>query len=241
MNRRRFMKLCATAGAAIAARPAVLAANQAPLRPARPSRLVDPSGRPLSPGDLEVGQNYVFHYPYVATPCFLIDLGQPVTGEQDLVTEDGRSYHWPGGTGPRRSIVAFSAICAHRMSYPTPKVSFIKYHHRQPDETSTGWSSRTREHVIHCCSEGSVYDPAAGARVLAGPAKQPLAAVDLNFDVNEGFTAAGTYGGEMFEKFFAQFEFQLALQHGTDGVREPVGDSTVVWPLSEYSANERLC
>lgn len=235
------MKLCATAGAAIAARPATLAANPAPLTPARPARLVDPSGRPIEPGDLAVGENYVFHYPYVATPCFLIDLGEPVAGEQELETEGGQRYRWQGGTGPRRSIVAFSAICAHRMSYPTRKVSFIKYHHRRPEDTSTGWSSRTQDHVIHCCSDGSVYDPAAGAKVLSGPARQPLAAVALDFDENAGFVAAGTYGGDMFDRFFAEFEFQLMLQHGTESVRAPVGDTTVVWPLAEYSANERLC
>jgi arsenite oxidase small subunit len=235
------MKLCATAGAAIAARPATLAANPAPLTPARPARLVDPTGRPLAPDDLEVGTNYVFHYPYVATPCFLLDLGQPVAGQKDLKTEDGRHYRWPGGTGPGHSIVAFSAICAHRMSYPTHEVSFIKYHHRRPEETSTGWGTHTSDHVIHCCSEGSVYDPTAGARVLAGPAKQPLAAIDLSFDKDDGFTAAGTYGGDMFDRFFAEFEFQLVLEHGTDAVREPVGESTTVWPLSEYSANERVC
>jgi len=94
------MKLCATAGAAIAARPAALAANPAPLTPASPARLVDPTGRPLAPNDLEVGVNYVFHYPYVATPCFLLNLGQPVAGQQDLKTEDGRHYRWPGGTAP---------------------------------------------------------------------------------------------------------------------------------------------
>ena len=112
MNRRHFMKLCATAGAAIAARPSVLGASQAPLRPSRPARLVDPAGNPLRPDDLVEGENYVFHYPYVATPCFLIDLGKPVAGEEELTTEDGRRYRWHGGTGPRRSVVALSAICA---------------------------------------------------------------------------------------------------------------------------------
>jgi hypothetical protein len=127
------------------------------------------------------------------------------------------------------------------MTYPTPKVSFIKYHHDKPASTSTGWNSRTQEGVIHCCSEGSVYDPAAGAKVLAGPARQPLAAVELSFDEAEGLTAAGTYGGDMFDRFFAEFEFQLMLQHGTDNVRQPVDGTTPVWPLEEYSANERIC
>lgn len=241
MNRRRFMKLCATAGAAVAARPATLAASGAPLTPARPARLVDAAGEPLDPARLEVGRSYVFHYPYVATPCFLIDLGRPVKGQDGLETEDGEAYRWQGGVGPNRSIVAFSAICAHRMSYPTRKVSFIKYHHDKPGNTSTGWNSATKEGVIHCCSEGSVYDPAEGAKVLAGPARQPLAAVELNVDTTGALTAAGTYGGDMFDRFFAEFEFQLMLQHGTDNVRQPVDGTTAVWALEDYSANERIC
>jgi len=36
--------------------------------------------------------------------------------------------------------------------------------------------------VIHCCSEHSQYDPAEGARVVAGPAPQPLAAILLDHD-----------------------------------------------------------
>ena len=241
MDRRRFVKLCASAGAAVAASPSKLAASAAGLTPARPARLVDAGGRSLSAGDLEVGRSYVFHYPYLATPCFLIDLGEPVVEKTALKTEDGERYRWQGGVGPNRSIVAFSAICAHRMSYPTRKVSFIKYHHDAPGGTSTGWGSRTQERVIHCCSEGSVYDPAAGAKVLAGPARQPLAAVQLAFDDVEGITAAGTYGGDMFDRFFAEFEFQLMLQHGTDDVRRPVEGTTTVWTLDEYSANERIC
>jgi len=241
MDRRRFVKLCATAGAFVAAQPSALAQAQSSLNPARRVRLVDPGGKPLAPPDLEVGKNYVFHYPYVATPCFLVDLGKPVAGDEELETEDGRRYRWQGGVGPDRSIVAFSAICAHRMSYPTRKVSFIKYHHNRPNDTSTGWNSRTQEQVIHCCSEGSVYDPTAGGKVLAGPAPQPLAAVDLAFDPDEGLTAAGTYGGDMFDRFFAEFEFQLMLQHGTENVRQPVDGTTVVMPLDEYSANERIC
>jgi Rieske Fe-S protein len=241
MNRRRFVKLCATAGAFVAAQPATLAQAQSSLNPARRARLVTPDGKPVTPASLEVGKNYVFHYPYVATPCFLVDLGKPVVGDEELKTEDGHRYRWQGGVGPERSIVAFSAICAHRMSYPTKKVSFIKYHHNRPADTSTGWGSRTQEQVIHCCSEGSVYDPTAGGKVLAGPAPQPLAAVDLSFDPEEGFTAAGTYGGDMFDRFFAEFEFQLMLQHGTEDVRQPVDGTTVVMPLEEYSENERIC
>jgi Rieske Fe-S protein len=36
--------------------------------------------------------------------------------------------------------------------------------------------------MIHCCAEHSEYDPAAGAKVMAGPAKQPLATILLDYD-----------------------------------------------------------
>lgn len=242
MDRRRFIKLCATATALVASRPATLAATPGPLKPARPSRLVHQDGSPLVPTDLEVGRSYVFHYPYLATPCFLIDLGEQVDPTDGLTTEDGRQYRWRGGAGPGRSVVAFSAICAHKMTYPTPAVSFINYRHTPVGYVDEQRRRNERERVIYCCSEGSAYDPAAGGRVLGGPARQPLAAVALGYDGDEGnFVATGTYGGDMFERFFDKFGFQLALQHRTDDIRRPVEGSTAVMPLEEYSASFRQC
>lgn len=242
MDRRRFIKLCASAGALVAARPSTLAATPGPLAPAQPSRLVHSDNSPVAPGDLEIGRSYVFHYPYLATPCFLIDLGESVDVAQDLATEDGRPYQWQGGVGPQRSVVAFSAICAHKMSYPTPTISFINYRHEAVTYVDDQHRRNQREHVIYCCSEGSAYDPAAGARVLGGPARQPLAAIALNYDAEQqSFLATGIYGGDMFEKFFGQFGFQLALQHRTDDIRRPVADSTTIMPLDEYSRSFRQC
>jgi len=242
MDRRRFIKLCATATALVASRPATLAATPGPLKPSRPSRLVHDDGTPIAPGDIEVGRSYVFHYPYLATPCFLIDLGEQVDPTDDLTTEDGQRYRWQGGTGPRRSVVAFSAICAHQMSYPTPTVSFINYRHTPVRYMDVQQRRNERERVIYCCSEGSAYDPAAGGRVLGGPARQPLAAVALGYDEDaDTFVATGTYGGDMFERFFDKFGFQLSLQHRTDDIRRPVDGSTAVMPLEEYSSSFRQC
>jgi hypothetical protein len=99
-----------------------------------------------------------------------------------------------------------------------------------------------REQVIYCCSEGSVYDPAEGCRVLGGPAPQPLAAVDLALDESTGeIRALGMYGGDMFERFFEKFGFQLALQSATSDIRAPVGPSTEVVRLSDYSSNSNVC
>lgn len=242
VSRRGFLKLCAGTGALVAARPALLAENAAGLGPAAPATLVHPDGRPFALGDLAVGQNYVFHYPYVSTPCFLIDLGKPALPASGLETDDGQRYQWRGGVGPDRSVVAFSAICAHRMSYPTPTVSFIHYRHETMSFTDHRQRPAQREQVIYCCSEGSVYDPAEGCRVLGGPAPQPLAAVDLAWDEASGeLRAVGAYGGAMFDRFFETFEFQLALQHGNRDIRTASSPTAAVIPLAEYSANTSVC
>jgi len=183
-----------------------------------------------------VGQSYVFHYPYVTTPCFLIDLGTAAEPGAELETSDGRAYRWSGGVGPGRSIVAFSAICAHRMSYPTRNVSFIDYRHKPMNESAVDDDWWTRGQVIYCCSEGSVYDPSDGARVLAGPAPQPLAAVSLEYAAGEqALYATGVYGGDMLERFLTEFGFQVALAHKSDDIRRPARDVTTVWPMREYS------
>jgi len=242
VSRRGFLKLCASTGALVASSPSLLAANTPERVPGEPATLLHSSGRPLRLDDLAVGENYMFHYPYVSTPVFLIDLGKPALPRDGLEMDDGRRYRWRGGIGPGRSVVAFSAICAHRMSYPTPKVSFINYRHQPTAYTDQEYKLAYREQVIYCCSEGSVYDPAEGGRVLGGPAPQPLAAVDLAVDEESGeIRALGTYGGDMFERFFERFGFQLALQSKLSDVRAPVGPSTTVVPLSDYSENSNVC
>ena len=242
VSRRGFLKLCASTGALVAGSPRLLA-DAAPERvPAPPATLVNSSGQPLRLDELVVGDSYVFHYPYVSTPCFLIDLGKPALPQERLEMDDGRRYRWRGGVGPNRSVVAFSAICAHRMSYPTPTVSFIHYRHEPTAYTDHDLKLARREQVIYCCSEGSVYDPAEGCRVLGGPAPQPLAAIDLVLDEESGqLRALGTYGGDMFERFFEKFEFQLALQQRQDDIRATVGATTEVLPLKEYSSNTNVC
>ena len=96
-----------------------------------------------------------------STPCFLLNLGRPAVAEATLRREDGTTYAWNGGVGPSRAIVAFSAICAHKLAYPTRDVSFIRY---QPRRSATSDAQ-----VIHCCADHSVYDPASG-RARAGGA-----------------------------------------------------------------------
>lgn len=240
-SRRAFVRMCAGAGAAVAADPRLLADPPSPLQPAQTVTLVDIGGRPVTPESLEIGVSYVFPYPYVSTPSFLINLGREAAPGPELETEDGRRYRWKGGVGPGHSVVAFSAICAHRMSYPTPEVSFINYRHETVRFADRDHESVNRGGVIYCCSEGSVYDPAEGGRVLGGPAPQPLAAVDLSCQSDGSLTACGTYGGDMFRRFLDGFAFQLALAYGSKDFRSPVSGTSTVQPLEDYTRNQRTC
>src|SRR5438309_7890958 len=172
MQRRDFMLGCAASALAVSL-PAV-PADASPRFYAR-ARLVDPGGRPLEGRALPANRNFIFHYPFAGTPCFLLNLGKPTKASTQLKTAGEQTYQWPGGVGTDHSIVAYSAICAHRLTYPTREISFISYR----NETSPGSKFA---HVIHCCSEHSQYDPAGGARVLAGPARQPLVAVVLEYE-----------------------------------------------------------
>lgn len=118
LNRRSFVRLCASVAALVGACPEVLASQGAKKRRHERVKLVDRAGRAIGANDLIVGTNYLFHYPYVSTPCFLLNLGRPTASRVSLRTEEGRHYDWQGGVGPQHAIVAFSAICAHKMSHP---------------------------------------------------------------------------------------------------------------------------
>jgi Rieske Fe-S protein len=233
MQRRDFIKACAASAAAAAAARGIAATDAAPQFYAR-ARLVGAGGGPLKASAIAADRNLIFHYPYATTPCFLLNLGRPAKASAHLLTADRRTYEWKGGVGPQRSIVAYSAICAHQMTYPTREISFISYRTEKSARNKLG-------NVIHCCSEHSQYDPADGARVLAGPAPQPLAAILLDYDAKaDELAAVGTLGGEMFNQFFAKYEFRLALENR--GVaRAATATTCVVQELDNYCRQQVKC
>jgi Rieske Fe-S protein len=231
MQRRDFIKWCALAGAAAGA--GAVSADARPHFYAR-AKLVAADGLPLRASRVPVHQNLIFHYPYAATPCFLLNLGRPVAAAAQLKTIDDRAYEWRGGVGAQRSIVAYSAICAHKLTYPTRDISFISFRAETSARNKLG-------NVIHCCSEHSQYDPAQGGRVLAGPAPQPLAAILLEHDAaSDELTAVGTLGGEMFEAFFDKYAFRLALENG-GAARRPVAGTVQVTALEQYCKQQVKC
>jgi Rieske Fe-S protein len=233
VERRDFIKACA-ASCALAG-PDVLAADLKPRFYSR-TQLVAEGGRPLRAAELVAGRNYIFHYPFEGTPCFLLNLGEPTVRDVVLKTEDGSEYRWPGGVGPRRAIVGFSAICTHRLTYPTPQISFISFR-----DKSTA-SATARANLIHCCSEHSQYDPSSGARVVGGPAPQPLSAILLEHDAkSDGLLAVGTLGGEMFDAFFGKFAFKLALERGGSDGRQQVAGQAVVHDIEQFCKQQVRC
>jgi arsenite oxidase small subunit len=235
MKRRHFLGSCALLSGMATVVRADVAADATPVRRYTRSLLVDEHGTAIRPGALAPETNYVFHYPFASTPCFLLRLAAPVSAVPALRRERGEPYAPPAGIGPARSVVSFSAICAHKLAYPTRDVSFIRYQ-QSPSATSSG-------HVIHCCADHSVYDPTAGARVVAGPAPQPLAAIALEYDATrDEIAATGTVGAEQFAAFFEKYAFKLTLEYGgLERAQRAVAETTVVRELTNYCRTTIQC
>jgi Rieske Fe-S protein len=231
LRRRDLMRQAACVAGAWAASGAlpVVVAGEVQRHPR--SLLVDAHGSPWSARQLKAGEAFLFNYPYTVSPVFLIAFEHEVK-PADLVTEDKQRYAAPAGVGASKSIVAFSAICAHKLMYPTTAISFIGLRSGGRGEPP---------HVIHCCGDNSRYDPEQGARVIDGPAPQPLAAVLLEWDASsDQLHAVGTRGGEMFDAFFEKYTAKLELETGS-GLRKPSGATVVVQPATSYSRQWRSC
>ena len=234
MDRRSFLESCSGAAACISGGFTFSAwSANAKQKDYAPALLVNERGDPLRASDLKAQANYVFHYPFEATPVFLLDLGRPLA-PYALSTADREGYTWPGGVGRNRSVVAFSAICAHQLVYPTRDVSFISFR-------KTRAQRGVQDGLIHCCAEHSQYDPARGAEVLSGPAKQPLCAVLLTHDARaDTLTAHGTLGAELFDEFFRKYEMKLSFEMGAKAKNSVAGQS-VVRELEKFCKNPVQC
>jgi Rieske Fe-S protein len=215
-------------------------AEAAPVQEYGRVALTWPDGSPVSCTALEAGREFIFFYPYRSTPCFLLRLDAPVVGGMALSGSEGRTYRWQGGVGPDRAVVAYSAICAHKLSHPSRAVSFIGYRPQAVGFLVDDNRIERRAGVIQCCSEHSIYDPARGAAVLAGPAPHPLAAVALE-ETDSGLMATAVYGEPVFDRYFERFGYRLGLEFGADHVREQVADSSVVQPTETFTRQQIQC
>ena len=240
-KRRKFIEICLVGAAPCVA----MAADKTPPRAATKSsppisrqysrvKLVDADGKAVKAKSLKAHHNYVFNYPYASTPCFLLNLDKQLTDSVSLKSSAVGAYDWPGGVGAAKSIVAYSAICAHKLAYPTQQVSFISYRPK-PSKAST------RGQVISCCADKSVYDPFLGAKVISGPAAQPLAAILLEYDAKtDELYAVGIFGAEKFAEFFQKYDFKLTMEMG-DRAREIVTGTAKLSDLAAYSAQTAQC
>ena len=239
MDRRRFARACASlvaaapfAARAVASPEGARAATAAGTDPGAPrSRLVFEDGRPVTPADLAEDEAWIFGYPYVVTPAFLVRLG-PAAAPGAAAGE--------GGSGNASRLVAFSAICTHRMTHPSRPISHIGYRRSPIAYLDAGGERLERSGLISCCSGRSLFDPGADGAVLAGPAPAPLARVTLEVDAG-AVHAVGASDPALRERFIDAFGFRLGLEHGLGDVRARPGAAVAVEPAARFSRQRVEC
>ncbi|MFP3160847.1 MAG: Rieske 2Fe-2S domain-containing protein [Vulcanisaeta sp.] len=146
--------------------------------------LVAEDGTPIKASKLPVNAQptiALFPYPLNNEPNFLLNLGdennQPIEIPPTtvMIPQNGVTYEFPGGVGPNKSIVAFSAICQH-LGCEFPELTFY------PPGYKAITALGPRDRVLHCSCHGSNYDPYRGGAVVTGPTVRPLPAVVLEWD-----------------------------------------------------------
>ena len=234
MQRRRFIRLAAGLFALGTSPLVVRGSRAATSRRYQRVRLIDAEGNGIKTAALEADDSYLFFYPYMSTPCFLLNLGAQYERLRQALA-CGKPCGWPGGVGSDRSIVAYAAICTHQVTRPSPSKSFINYH---PKRGKSGDAPGR----ITCCLHGSIFDPAQGGKVVGGPAPRPLTAVELDYDQGtDGLHAVGTHGGEVFKAYFKAYRKELRQEFGPARVRQESSGEAVVMRLSDYTTRQFFC
>jgi arsenite oxidase small subunit len=160
LSRRIFLK--SSGGAAAAVGAAVMPGAAQAAGPANgvsttttltyPKRIVGKAGA------MPVNQAQSFTYPDPSSPCYAIRMGNKV----------------PGGVGPNRDIVAYSAMCTH-MGCPV------------------AYDGGTR--TFKCGCHYSIFDPENGGQMVCGQATEDLPRVQLSYDTKtDTVTAVGIDG-----------------------------------------------
>jgi arsenite oxidase small subunit len=235
MDRRSFIKICSAVAVTGTLSPCLVRQTQAAeLSAFARVKLVDAQGHAIKASTLNSTDAYIFNYPYSSTPCFLINLGKSASNRK-LTASDKAEYEWRGGVGNNKSIVSYSAICSHQLSYPNKDVSLITYNTRNSEIAG-------RAGVITCCAHNSVFDPAQGAKVLSGPAAGPLSAIALEYDTaTDELYATGVYGGILFDDFFKAYKTQLNAELGPGKAKELVTNTAQVIPFVDYTKTRIQC
>ncbi|HEX8989247.1 MAG TPA: hypothetical protein VF816_14910 [Rhodocyclaceae bacterium] len=238
MDRRGFIKICGGTAALAGLQTTYLQAVQAADTKAfNRVKLVDADGNALKAKQLSSEEAYIFNYPYKSTPCFLINLSAKPAAGGKMQCDDGE-YDWKGGIGPNGSLVSYSAICAHQLSYPTKEHSPISYTGSKVSKLAG------RNGMIVCCEHDRVYDPSQGGKmvVTTKEATQPLAAIVIEHDpATDEIYAVGVAGGLLYDEFFRSYKRALLAEYGPGGAREEVKDSTVAMTMSKYTGGTDHC
>lgn len=232
MDRREFVKLCAGSAAWLAA--GMRDARAGSYTDFPKVRLTDAHGAPFKTSAMANDEAYVFHFPFRSLPCFLINLGKPASGPQEMTSESG-SYTWPGGVGKDKSLVAYVAVCTHQLAYSARPESEIHY-------AASNSAVAGKPGMIVCCAHNSVFDPATGAQRLSGEARDPLLSVRLEYDpADDALYASGLAGTQLVERFFNTYKRELISEYGPGVYKEPVGDTAAAVPLSKYATSVGNC
>ncbi len=212
------------------------------------SLLVDSSGNPIKASSLPVNSPYIiiFEYPMTGEPNFLINLGdssgKPVEVQPTkvVVPQTGKTYDFPGGVGPNKSIVAYSAICQHLGCtppyihfYPPNYVNPAQLTASEPDQLTAAALLAAKEAkvpaLIHCDCHGSTYDPYHGAAVLTGPTVRPLPSVVLEWDSSTDYLyAVGSVGVATYPNGSNGIPSQDPTDDLSSSFGSSVGDKTTV-------------
>ncbi|MEM4086819.1 MAG: Rieske 2Fe-2S domain-containing protein [Saccharolobus sp.] len=168
--------------------------------------IVDSTGQPIKASQIPVNSPEIllFQYPMQGDISFLLNLGDEndnpiqIPPTQVVIPENGKTYTFPGGVGPNKSIVAYSAICQHLGCIP-PEIHFYPPKYMKtglptpnylPSVALQAAQQANAPGIIHCDCHGSSYDPYHGASVLTGPTVRPLPYVELYWDSNTDFLYA---------------------------------------------------
>ena len=212
MERRDFLRVTAM-GAVVVCSPSLLttelrAEDGRLYKSYNKVMLTGADGKPLTLAGLQKEQAYIFNYPYVSTPCMLLNLDKNTRKDVKLKSAEGEEYIWKGGVGKDRTLVAYSAICSHQLSHPTPETNFITYSGDKKTMTCD------KKGVIVCGSHLSAFNPKEGAKQMAGPANEALAAIVLEVDDKDNIFAVGVLGPDKFHEYFKAFKAEFKEYYG---------------------------
>ena len=236
MDRRNFLKIVSVGGAVVAIAPSTitgqLRAEDGSLFIAYEKvQLVDAAGNALKASHLKKEQNYVFNYPFIGTPCILLDLGEATAKDVKLKSEDGEEYIWRGGVGAKRTIVAYSAICSHQLAHPTPEDSFLQYLPRGKKTIACSQSG-----IMVCSSHLSAFDVKKGCKQIAGPAEQALASIVIEVAKDDTLWASAVLGPDKFHDYFKRYKPEMKKFYGGKRkAKKRVKGSALTLTLNEYT------